>query len=75
MRPPSSSLGERGLKISEVFPEEGGVRNFYFGGGGGLYCWRVNFIGGGSGNFDVKIKLHNTSIKSIFGITDLIYVR
>ena len=43
-------------------------------GGGGLYCWGVNFIGGGSGNFDVKIKLHNTSIKSIFGITELIYV-
>ena len=43
MRPPSSSsLGGRGLKISEVFPEGGGVRNFYFGGGGG----RVILLGG-----------------------------
>ena len=39
--PSSSSLGGRGLKISEVFPEGGGVRNFYFGGGG-----RVILLGG-----------------------------
>ena len=36
------------------------------------------FVGGGgrgSRNFEVKIKLHNTSIKNIFGITNLIYFR
>ena len=33
----------------------------------------VVVVGGGSRNFDVKIKMHNTSIKSIFG--NLIYFR
>ena len=44
-----------------------GDRNCYFGGRAIMFR--------GSCNFEVKLKLDNTSIKSIFGITDLIYSR
>ena len=56
------------------------------GGGGGRRNFRKVFAGGGGGggNFvgrrghvilKQKLKLHKTSIKSIFGITKLIYFR
>ena len=66
---------------------EGGVKNFrkvFAGGrgvrifvlvGGGLNCWR-SWWGGGAYIVGVgRGKLHNTSIKTIFGITNLIYFR
>ena len=43
-----------------------GVRSFYFGVGGLILL---------GGHVILKLKLHNTSIKSIFGITNLIYFR
>ena len=57
---------------SDISANYGQLMRRYFGRG-------VNFGGGGgegaSHDFEVKIKLHNTSIKSIFGITSLIYFR
>ena len=46
--------GGGGIKISEKCLHQGGIRNFYFG-GGGLYCWGVILLGR-SHNFGVKIK-------------------
>ena len=51
--------GKGGLGVSEIFIlVEGGVISLGAGGGGGGSC-----------NFEVKLNVHNTSIKSIFGIT------
>ena len=60
--------GEGGLIILEKFLLSGG-----WGGGEG---WVVrNFhIGRGHIVLKLKLKLHNTSIKSIFGIANLIYI-
>ena len=52
----------------------GGGQKFLFW-WGGLYCWgKVNFVGGDHVILKLKLKLHKTSIKSIFGITNLIYL-
>ena len=62
---------------------------FFWGGGGGVKNFRKDFAGGGvrsfyfgvgglillGGHIILKLKLHNTSINSIFGITNLIYFR
>ena len=50
-----------------------GIRNFYFGVG----ARELYLLGGGGRILLVRghVKLHNTSIKSIFGITNLIYFR
>ena len=57
----------------------GGVNNFrkvfaegWGGGGGGVV--RNFHIGRGHVVLKLKLKLHNTSIKSIFGIVNLIYI-
>ena len=60
--PPPAWGGERGgLKISEKSLLGGGGQKLLFCGGEGA----------GSRNFEVKVKLHNTSVNSIFGITNL----
>ena len=46
--PPPPAWGGGGKNFRKVFA--GGVRSFYFGGEGGT------FVGGGSHNFEVKIK-------------------
>ena len=63
---PSTAWGIQNFR--KVFAGGEGITNFFFGGGGLILL-------GGSSNFEVKIKLHNTSINSIFGITNLIYFR
>ena len=69
MHPPSS-VGE-GVKISEKSLL--GSQKFLFW-SEGLYCWGG---GGVEGRVTLKkkLKLHKTSIKSILGITNLIYFR
>ena len=78
-----------GKNIRKVFTVgEGGVfRNFYFGRGEGhilLFVRERQFCGGGGGVggggvvgghiiLKQKLKLHNTSKRSISGITNLIY--
>ena len=59
----------------------GGVNNFrkvfaewWVGGGGEGWVGRNFHIGGGHIVLKLKLKLHNTSIKSIFGIANLIYI-
>ena len=67
--PPPLQLGreERGENFKEVFAGRGGVRNFYF---GGEVC-----IVGGSQILRENLKLHNSSVKSIFRTTSWIYFR
>ena len=73
MHPLPFRLGEGGegggLIILEKFLLSGGW-------GGGVEGWVVrNFhIGRGHVVLKLKLKLHNTSIKSIFGIANLIYI-
>ena len=58
-----------------------GVNNFrkvfaegWVGGGGEGWVVRNFHIGRGHVVLKLKLKLHNTSIKSIFGIANLIYI-
>ena len=64
-----------GVKILEKSLQRGrgGVRKFYFGRGGSyIVAGGGNFVGG-LRNLEVKLKLHNVSINSIFGLTNLYF--
>ena len=61
--------GEGGLIILEKFLLSGG-----WGGGGEGWVVRNFHMGRGHVVLKLKLKLHNTSIKSIFGIANLIYI-
>ena len=67
MHPSYLQLGEGELNISgKSLLGEGGTGNFYFGGRGG---------GGGHIILKQKLKLIKSKIKSIFGITNLMYFK
>ena len=56
-------------KFRKVFACAGRGSEIFFRWGGGNFCCRVSL------NFKLKLKIYHTSIKSIFGITNLIYFR